>query len=152
MSDIVERLAPCPFCGGRAEIYGGLFPPLGPRYGVTCRGECKTFLDCRCVHQAEAIAAWNRRSDATITALREEVKRARFSPLGDNHHNALACPYCNPKQLDPEAELTALRRRVVELGGAIVARVHERQTLLSTSAPVRALATLINEIKETTDG
>ena len=51
-----------------------------------------------------------------------------------------------------EAALTALRRRVVELGGAIVARVHERQTLLSTSAPVRALATLINEIKETTDG
>ena len=32
-SDIVERLAPCPFCGGRAEIYGGLFPPLGPRWG-----------------------------------------------------------------------------------------------------------------------
>ena len=89
---------------------------------------------------------------STITALREEVRRARFAPLGDNHHNALACPYCNPKQLDPEAELTALRRRVVELGGAIVARVHERQTLLSTSAPVRALATLINEIKETTDG
>lgn len=21
----------------------------------------------------------------------------RFSPLGDNHHNAAMCPYCTPK-------------------------------------------------------
>lgn len=50
-----------------------------------------------------------------------------------------------------EAALTAIRQRVVEVGGAIVARVHERQTLLPTSAPVRALATLVNEM-ETTNG
>ena len=28
--------------------------------------------------------------------LERELAEARFSPLGDNHHNALACPYCNP--------------------------------------------------------
>jgi hypothetical protein len=32
---------------------------------------------------------------------------ARFAPLGDNHHNALRCPYCNPEQIDPAAERAA---------------------------------------------
>ena len=135
MSDIVERLAPCPFCGGRAEIYGGLFPPLGPRYGVTCRGECKTFLDCRCVHQAEAIAAWNRRSDATITALREEVEEANKAAWAMSADVTKAT-----------AELTALRQRVVEVVGPFAGMD------VATVADYRAARALINEIKETTDG
>lgn len=31
--------------------------------------------------------------------LERQVAQERFRPMGDNHHNALACPYCNPKQL-----------------------------------------------------
>lgn len=33
---------------------------------------------------------------AEIERLRIEITDARFAPLGDNHHNALACPHCNP--------------------------------------------------------
>lgn len=29
--------------------------------------------------------------------LARERDEARFAPMGDNHHNAAACPYCNPK-------------------------------------------------------
>ena len=25
-----------------------------------------------------------------------EIAKVQFRPLGDNHHNALACPYCTP--------------------------------------------------------
>lgn len=42
------------------------------------------------------------RVEAEIDRLRAELKLAKdmnadvmFRPLGDNHHNALACPYCN---------------------------------------------------------
>ena len=112
--------------------------------------------------EAENDAVWAAKliiteRDATITALREEVKRARFSPLGDNHHNALACPYCNPKQLDPEAALTALRQRVVEVVGPfanmlpdnIVAKDALQEQLQQWCRAARALLT---ELKETTDG
>ena len=27
----------------------------------------------------------------------EEMRQQRFAPLGDNHHNAAACPHCNPQ-------------------------------------------------------
>jgi hypothetical protein len=38
-----------------------------------------------------------RRLVATIAEVERERDEARFSPLGDNHHNAAACPYCTPK-------------------------------------------------------
>lgn len=34
-----------------------------------------------------------------IEELERELAEARFRPMGDNHHNALACPYCNPEGL-----------------------------------------------------
>lgn len=39
----------------------------------------------------------------------EELAAARFAPLGDNHHNAEACPYCSPKRLALEEELRKAR-------------------------------------------
>lgn len=35
------------------------------------------------------------RAEASEQALAE----ARFAPLGDNHHNAAACPYCSPRSV-----------------------------------------------------
>jgi hypothetical protein len=35
-----------------------------------------------------------------------------FSPLGDNHHNAAKCPYCNPdyvKQCEAQIEVVNLK-------------------------------------------
>lgn len=37
----------------------------------------------------------------------KERDNYRFSPQGDNHHNALKCPYCNPGMVDFEARATA---------------------------------------------
>jgi hypothetical protein len=65
-----------------------------------------------------------------LTALeRAERERdeARYRPLGDNHHNALSCPYCNPDRIDPkaaEAALAALKAEVVGVVGALRDRLH----------------------------
>jgi hypothetical protein len=43
---------------------------------------------------------WKRRAEvaeAEIKALKSDLERARYAPLGDNHHNAAACPHCRPK-------------------------------------------------------
>jgi hypothetical protein len=43
---------------------------------------------------------WKRRAEvaeAEIKALKSDLERARYAPLGENHHNAAACPYCRPK-------------------------------------------------------
>lgn len=57
-----------------------------------------------------------------VAALREECERlraavaeAKFSPLGDNHHNAAACPYCNPAWSKLQAERDVLRARLAAL-------------------------------------
>ena len=37
--------------------------------------------------------------DVQIALLKAEIERWKalaFSPIGDNHHNALLCPHCNP--------------------------------------------------------
>lgn len=38
--------------------------------------------------------------EAKVERLRAEAARWKaqaFAPLGDNHHNALLCPHCNPE-------------------------------------------------------
>jgi hypothetical protein len=34
---------------------------------------------------------------AELAATRDDLQRARYAPLGDNHHNAAACPMCSPR-------------------------------------------------------
>lgn len=31
--------------------------------------------------------------------LRDAIPYLRMTPIGDNHHNAVTCPYCNPRGL-----------------------------------------------------
>jgi hypothetical protein len=61
-----------------------------------------------CHLPAEQPPAAERHRRAAVVALRDEERRAleqrinelegeRFTPLGDNHHNAAKCPYCNPE-------------------------------------------------------
>lgn len=82
----LERLAPCPFCGKVEEDEDG--PLLN--YGLRAhRGEVR-FVVC-CIVQtddfdtdAEAIAAWNRRSAPTVSAqgVEERERIYRFSISG----------------------------------------------------------------------
>lgn len=45
----------------------------------------------------------------TLASAVEQLQAAQFSPMGDNHHNAAKCPYCNP-------ELETLRAQAEEAG------------------------------------
>lgn len=54
--------------------------------------------------------------------------RLKFSPLGDNHHNALLCPYCNPNMttLTPkQKELKKAHGTVNEFTDAIINAIGE---------------------------
>lgn len=50
---------------------------------------------------------------------REAAEREKFGPLGDNHHNAMACPYCNPDRLDPKAARAAGFREGIEAAAKV---------------------------------
>ena len=51
-----EKLKPCPFCGGEAELEDNL---VGFKFTVQCK-ECFSMTDGYFTSE-EAIAAWNRR-------------------------------------------------------------------------------------------
>lgn len=36
------------------------------------------------------------KAEDRVAALERDVQWYKFAPLGDNHHNAALCPYCNP--------------------------------------------------------
>jgi hypothetical protein len=63
--------------------------PFEPDIGV--------YLDAK--HATQAIEAY----------VKAEVEKARFSPMGDNHHNAAKCPYCRPELAKQDQEALALR-------------------------------------------
>jgi len=81
----MSELKPCPFCGGEQAIktryigYGS--PGLGSHdeYRVVCK-ECRASSD-EYKSEAEAIAAWNRRSDAM------PVVRGEWVLVGTNEHD-----------------------------------------------------------------
>jgi hypothetical protein len=54
-----------------------------------------------------ALASAPSAPQSEIERLKKELAEAKFAPLGDNHHNAAACPYCSPK-LAQGQERTAL--------------------------------------------
>ncbi len=43
-----------------------------------------------------------------LEAERDRLNLLVFAPLGDNHHNAKACPYCNPSQDQPTDQRAAV--------------------------------------------
>ena len=60
-----ETLLPCPFCGGKAELWkaypGDAVWPKRTAF-VGCMGECATVVTRGFETDAEAIATWNRRA------------------------------------------------------------------------------------------
>ena len=53
------------------------------------------FLDELGIDRCEGVEGC--RAGARGKLLLEMIEEIRFAPLGDNHHNAAKCPYCNPK-------------------------------------------------------
>lgn len=71
--DVVERLRECPFCGGDSLGHGYEWPPM--KGHVQCF-DCDAFVTAD--SEAEAIAAWNRRSPspAAEATRREAIEAA----------------------------------------------------------------------------
>lgn len=92
--------------------------------------------DVRQAYEADRVALVAKANEAL-----DQRDAARFRPMGDNHHNAVACPYCNPKRevLVPAesvqyAELMAgLLREVVhlELGDGYQGSTPEQAELMT---------------------
>ena len=55
----MEKLKPCPFCGGAAEIRSWAIEGLGKCYTVECRG-CRATTALHVV-RTMAVGDWNRR-------------------------------------------------------------------------------------------
>ena len=60
--------------------------------------------EARLARQAAIKALWDKRSmlpehseELVDDVLAAALPFLRFYPLGDNHHNAALCPYCNPQ-------------------------------------------------------
>jgi len=70
-----------------------------------------------------------RDSDELPEACREirRLKAMLFEPLGDNHHNAAMCPYCNPKLEEQTARIAALEKQRDVLQAANTAEVELRR-------------------------
>lgn len=71
----------------------------------------------------------------------QELTEARFSPLGDNHHNAAACPYCG--DLLGKAE-----RRVQEVERALRQLIDATGTGHVYAAIMQAEAVLGGDVQE----
>lgn len=57
---------------------------------------------------------------------KKELAEAKFSPAGDNHHNAAKCPYCNPAYLNnrtAETTVSQLRQELEKLRADTVTEV-----------------------------
>lgn len=61
---------------------------------------------------------------AEIEKLKLDLANAKFAPIGDNHHNAAACPYCSPKLPSAsQEEPTQATRIALEMAHAFLASV-----------------------------
>lgn len=67
----------------------------------------------------EALEAATQAQRELLEEVRKQRDEARFSPLGDNHHNAAACPYCNPKLEAQREQLEQAQRNAWEAGFAL---------------------------------
>lgn len=56
-------------------------------------------------------------SHRLLPAISERLKQTQFRPMGDNHHNAAACPYCNPKWHELQEEVAVLKSENERLKG-----------------------------------
>lgn len=86
------------------------------------------------------------RNDAdTIATLRQKLERAeaerdryRYAPQGDNHHNALTCPYCNPARLKfCDAALLAEAGKVLERARGWVKNSNLYAEIVALSAKIK---------------
>jgi hypothetical protein len=90
MTDIVESLLPCPFCGAAART--DLLPHSGGPGWVQCSEcECDQYM---CDTIEEAVAKWNRRAPAqSAPRMTFDEWFLKFSSWGLSHQQLLTCAF-----------------------------------------------------------
>jgi Lar family restriction alleviation protein len=88
-----EELKPCPFCGGEGKIeYDYYDSPLYWVQCVNCSSVTNTFLT-----EAEAITAWNTRTDTERDELREVCKELLGIVLKYEPHTSNCATQADPE-------------------------------------------------------
>lgn len=100
------------------DVRQGYADRIADRYAAMVDGDARAVVRTACVGaalaayddiEAQAQAAYrifkeeSAKAEAEIALLKSDLERARYAPLGDNHHNAAACPHCSPKLASPPA-------------------------------------------------
>ncbi len=110
-----------------------------------------------CIFNDNAAAAINELLDRrsalasvpTNTVGGEPVASLNFLPLGDNHHNAEAYPYCNPNgwklQPSPTRDSAEGREKIIELQ-ALLKRAFDHLVYLNETEQNKHLQFTINDI------
>lgn len=63
-----EKLKPCPFCGGEAELWRASADRRRSAW-IACMGKCAVLITKEHTTDDDAIAAWNRRAGMAITPI-----------------------------------------------------------------------------------
>lgn len=120
MSDLVERLEPCPFCAGIADdTHAGVAPELHEDshtniyvWCPNCGAKGLVVVGAHGGTRQEAIAAWHRRAESPdLTRLRSEVERLREQA----RRNDLQARLAIRGQSLAETKLTTLTARTREV-------------------------------------
>lgn len=94
----MDKLKPCPLCGGEARIEHGLVT-----WAVVCQCSSHVFYGCE-KDKAKTIEAWNTRAERTCKQLRifnlikRECDGEHYQWHGDEMPNY--CPNCGAKVVD----------------------------------------------------
>lgn len=102
---MTETTAPCPFCGGPAELWRA--QENRPAW-IACMGRCAVLVTRECSTDEEAIAVWNNRADLARPAPEADRDQWRAIAEENNHHAHEA-----------EAERDALAAEVLRLGAEL---------------------------------
>lgn len=92
-----ERLLPCPFCGGEADIW----EEYRNTWNVYCtRCGAETGYPAGSFPEAEAVAAWNRRFERTCRYVGDEASGGCSECRGWLDPGCSYCPSCGAKVVE----------------------------------------------------
>ncbi len=107
---------------------------LSPKEAQAQREKLDTARGARDFQVTRAVAA-----ETQLAHVTKERDEARFRPLGDNHHNAAACPHCNPGLEAQRDVLIAARQRAEAAEAALTAQREQLDAFIPDSAHINAL-------------
>jgi Lar family restriction alleviation protein len=120
---MVNKLKPCPFCGGPAELWrAGTHPDRAA--WIACMGKCSVLISKEHKTDEEAIAAWNTRADDA--ALSEAIARAERAEAENDDLKLSVIAFCSPWAVEHAKKLGLHDRHLHPTHYDILARAGAR--------------------------